>query len=686
MKTQRIFLFLCLLAVIFSTAGCKDEYATTTMRLQLSSELGRTVKTILPQNQSLDIYSYYIEGSGPNGKTFSVTTLSPQVMIEGLVLGTWTITATGQNAQGTDLVRGSATHQLTTTATRVDLFMDALPGTGNINITFSWAEPDFPNVGLNLYLTPQNGNAQAITSGITIDAATGTAVFTTSRPAGSYELRYELFSNNIKIAGGTEALRVIKDGSTTGTIDISLDKEVSVAPGLSITTLLTTPVEGTIQGIGASILPKTMVTATFNQVGGGGTTDVAVQWFLDGNAIASGKNAMFSTYTGNHRLDAVVRTDNPGSVGSVSWPFQASVLSNNGIPVVLSTVQDGDTDCAAKSYKLNHVSDAMFLRDGKLLVASQNSLQLCKIVHDELVVVRNFTDGGATSNPATEPYPVYGVTNIAIDILDDIVCTTAADSGILVFYHYDSETDNLEKIDYRVSDENTEQWWHRMSNPVIDNVNNLLYFFDSSEAYILYYAFTDTEATFIGASPIESLASTVPVTIPTQLAISGNNEYLGLVCPQNGSFHLMYNTLTGYYIDPGPTIIYDQFVAGGSAAAFTGMTFNARDFYTFESTGLSHYITYDNATTWEVDQTVEEPLNGVTAMVLDNTHARGWVVSAGANPGVSLLSFIGGVPTHEGFISTGTLSGKDITISPMEDLLCVVGNDNNLMLLRISDG
>ncbi len=125
----------------------------------------------------------------------------------------------------------------------------------------------------------------------------------------------------------------------------------------------------------------------------------------------------------------IANTSKPGSIGSVSWPFQATVQNNAGVPIAIMSLQNGDLDAAAQPFNLNQITDAAFSRDGKLLIASQNSLQLCKIVQDKLVVVKNFTDAGVTASVATEPYPVYGVTDIAVDLLDDMVCTTASTTG-----------------------------------------------------------------------------------------------------------------------------------------------------------------------------------------------------------------------------------------------------------------
>jgi len=689
MNIHKLLAVCCLIAALVAMTGCEEQPRTTSLRLALSSTIEDTTRTITPNQQSLEIHSYYISGVGPNGKTFSVTTLSPQVIIEGLVLGTWTITAKGQNLQGTDLVVGTTEHQLTTTATRADILMGTLVGDGNIKVTFLWEEVDFPDIELDLYLTPQGGTESQITTGIVVIEATARAVFETSRPAGSYELRYELYSQGVKVDGGTEALRVINNGLTEGTIDISLDKLVSVAPGISITTELTTPVEGQISGIGSTILPNTIASVEFAQTGGGGSTDIAVRWFLDGELFATGPSTTFSTFTGSHRLDVIANTSKPGSIGSVSWPFQATVQNNAGVPIAIMSLQNGDLDAASQPFNLNEITDAAFLRDGKLLIASQNSLQLCKIVQDKLVVVKNFTDAGATASVATEPYPVYGVTDIAVDLLDDMVCTTASTTGTMVVYAYDSATENLVKKGYMSSDPTpyAEQQWTIMSNPVLDTGRNLVYFFDAGgvDRYLFYYEYGNSGFDYIGSASIDAVASPAN-TDPMRLAISGDFRRLGMVSPANGSFHLMSNQFNGYDNDPGSTIMIDRADPAGASALLSGMVFSQTDFYTFKAAGLTRYTSPDNGGSYVLESSLGAPLNSVSAMVFNTTNTKAWVVSAGVNPGISLLTLTSGVPAHQGFTPSGTFKGKRIAISPLGDLLCVVGDSSNLTLYRVSDG
>ncbi|MDD4763234.1 MAG: hypothetical protein PHR58_05200, partial [Sphaerochaetaceae bacterium] len=580
-------------------------------------------------------------------------------------------------------VTGSVSHHLTTTSTQVDLDLDTLVGNGMIDITFNWGDSTFTGIVLDVYITDQGGVETKVTSGLTIDTPAAIASFEAVKPAGSYELRYELFSNAIKIGGGTEALRIIKDATTSGIIQISMDKQSPSSQGLNINSLITTPVEGTISGLDNSILPNTPVTATFNHLKGGGTTDIDVRWYLDGKLIGSGKTVEFSTYTGIHRLDAVAKTALAGSMGSVSLPFSVSVDGNRGIPVILETIRQGDYDDRSNQFALNQASDCIFLRDGKILVASNNALQLCEVVRDKLQVVSTFTDSGATSNPEIESYPVYGVKWLAADLFDDIVVTVSPAKKTIVIYRYDASSNNLIKLDYRVSNSETDEFWESMSNPVVDPIYNYIYFLDPYESWIVYYSYDLTGMTYIGATFLDYSEE---FDSPNQFSISSDDQRTVFVTPMTNSFHIMKNTIGSLYDNPEPCLEFATSIPDGSTASLQGAKIMFQHLYTFEAGGIGHYLKDNSELIWNRATTVDTPIHDVKDMVIDDAFEKGWLISGGSTDcGVSLMNFISGVPQHVSFVPTGNFSAIKIALSPNNSQLCLLGNNSNLMLLRVAD-
>ena len=683
MKRYSILCIACTAIILVCLSGCSEEYAATSLRLSLSSLLeSRGSKTLVPDGESLVIHSYSLEGSGPNGNTFSITTLSPQVLIEGLVFGTWEIQAVGRNEQGTDLVTGSVTHHLTTTSTQAELFLDTLVGSGTLDVTFSWGDPNFPSITLDVYVQPQGESETKITSGIVMNGSTATARYETVKASGSYALRYELFSNGIKIAGGTEAVRIIENSTTIGTISISIDSESSTTQGLAIVNTTATPIEGTISGIETTILPNTPVTAVFNHIKGGGTTDIAVQWFLDGSLIGTGLSVTFSTFTGQHRLDAFASSDKAGSMGSATLPFSASVTGNNGVPVMLDTVRNGELDRLGQSFALQDVSDCIFLRDGRILVASAHTLQLYEVVRDSLKIVKTFSGGAAGTNPGSALYHTYGVTDLAVDLFEDIVVTTSSTDHTLVAYAYDSEQADLTMIDWRQSDDSGDEWWNSMGNPELDPINNYLYFIDHVDNVIFYYSYSDTALSCIGISNLDSASATVGLASPQELIVSPTGECSAFVCPAINTFHVLSNALLSIPPNPQSTV---QFSASNESGNIHSIKIFSNDLYLLRDDGIVHYHKGSDLNHWTQTTTIGDPLNGVTDMAFSTDMSSAWIISSSNQPGISLLTIISGVPNHDSFVSTSDFSGRKIAISPSEDFLFVTGSDDDVMLMRIAD-
>ena len=84
MKTTAALILVVLTAVL---ASCSENPGTTTMKLILSTDAESTSRTLVPADSSLmDVTKYTITGTGPNGKTFTKSTDSSSVSIEGLII------------------------------------------------------------------------------------------------------------------------------------------------------------------------------------------------------------------------------------------------------------------------------------------------------------------------------------------------------------------------------------------------------------------------------------------------------------------------------------------------------------------------------------------------------------------------------------------------------------------------
>ena len=685
MKNKLHFIIGMVFVAIITLTGCEETQGSATLRLRLTEDSGARAtsrEVISPPGQSLLISGYTVSGTGPNDNTFSVSTNSTQVDINGLVIGTWEINVTGFNQQGTAMARGTASHHLTSSDNTVEVVLNEFIGEGSVNIGFDWVDPAYPNIALDLKLKAQGGVEETITDGKTLFPASASARYEAVLPTGSYDLAFILYSNGTRIAGGVVALRILDGHTSEQEITILVDQETPEATGLQISTDVVDPVSGTILGLPATILPNTSVTATFSRGGGGGPGAVSVDWYLDGSHMASGNSIEFSTYTGPHRLDAIAKTGNLGSVGSETLPFRASVKSQQRIPVIVSSVNEGELDAQQQPYWLTGVTDTAFLRDGRLLVASADGLQLCEIRKDRLVVVKNFTSTGAATSPQTDPYPTNGISDITIDTVDNIICTTARGLGTVVLYNYDASAKELHKI--VALDTSSSLWDGAIGNVALNTSLKTLYVVDPV-ANILHFTTYGTEG--LGSFKWFGLfSSEIQVVDPQQVTVSSDGTRLGLACPTNRTFHtykLSIDPITG-----NPKVFEELHttVAAGLASGPYDIRIVGNLLQLSLEDGLQLYRFPDTGSEWIQEQKISIDTSRVIDLAFDSTFENCWILHGGPQPKVAKSTLFNGVPVYDdGSMDTGSFAASGISYSPKGNFLSLYG-DNRLMLLRISDG
>lgn len=680
MKQYRLYILSLVLLTIFSFAACEEMQNSTTLRLRFSpSTLGRATgrDVISPEGQGLAITGYVVSGSGPNDNTFSVSTASSQVDINGLVIGTWDISVTGLNQQGTTIATGSVTHHLTTSENTVEVALDEFSGEGFLDIGFSWNDPNYPDIELDLRLKPQNEAEQVVTTGKSIHPSSATARYQTTLDTGSYDLSFTLRSGGTRIAGGVVAIRILDGFTSAKEITIIVDTQTPEATGLLINSAIVEPVDGTIQGLPDPVLPLQQVTAQYVHNRGGGASPLSVDWYLDGEHLGNGTSVDFSTHSGEHRLDAVARTQLLGSVGSATYPFRASVETLGGTPLMISDLSQGDVDSSLTPYRLNGVSAAAFLRDGRLLTASSTGLQLCEIVHDSPEVVRDFTSTGNPLN--TEPYPVIGVTDILVDTIDDIVITTARESGIVVVYRYNRLNDDLERI-RTFAHATGAPWEGSVINAAIDQASNRLYLVDPAYRSLYHCSYT---AQAVGDLAFNSIAASVDAN---HLALSADGTRL-TIASLGGESATIQTFQVSEQLDGLQILLETNFSLGTTVPPDMLKAWPVQEvMHVNLSDGLYLFSPPTSGQQWIQGNRFDTGTDTVRDIVYDASNNTCWTIEGPNTPNVRTWELIFGVPTTSsaGSTSTGTFVPTDICRSPAGDLLATCGGQR-LMILRISD-
>jgi hypothetical protein len=680
-KSSYIFIVLMALTIVIFVS-CEESFGTTNLHLTFSSDRGQSSsrEVVSPVGQSLAITGYIVSGNGPNDKSFSITTNSSQADINGLVIGTWEINVIGINQQGTAIASGNKIHHLTTKSNNIEIILDELTGSGSVDVGFYWVDTNYPELDFSLVLKPQNGIEREVTEGLFINHQTASARFQATLETGSYDLIFSLTSGDENIAGGVVVLRILDGFTSSKEITLIVDKETRDASTFLIKNSVVEPVVGTIEGLSSTLLPMKRSTAHFSHTAGGGSGLLTVNWYLDGIAIGSGLSVDFIPHSGNHRLDAVASTPNIGSVGATTFPFRATVEPMDGVPVIVSNHTQGDKDQNNKLYNLNGVSATAFLKDGKLLVAATNSLQLCEIKKDRLVVLKTYTSSG--SMPATSnPYPVEDISSIVVDNLDNLVITTSKTRAVVTLYKYDQDQQELVKVSALEKIHNA-PWENNILDAQIDRINKRLYILDPNKSKMYYSSYglsgiddlnniTVSKCQQASSFSVTNDGSIIAIASSANRKLVTYNHTFALDLPLNVRFNVYGET----FFDES------QIDASNFAIWAVGPTIhiNLND-------GL-YLLTppTESATYWQQTNKITSKSGPASCITYDSLLANCWFVEGSSTPVITKSEMTSGIPMNPiGSTNLETFKPNYISYSPKGTFLALSGN-NRLMLLRIAD-
>ena len=421
---------LLLCCMCFTFGGCKEESAgRSSLHVSMEKQSGAE-KTLLPNDTPLEVSRYVVEGTGPQDTTFSVMSNTNKVDVDGLLIGTWDITAVGRNDQGIDLVTGSVSVNLSKDPLETVIKLNALSGNGMMDIHLGWDATKINSPSLEVWLTDPQGTITSLTP-TTNNMENGSVVFTGSYPAGSYLLRAKLYSGTRSVAGCAEVIRIVGNKTTEGAIELTLDKYADIPATITLVNNLGVPVECSIQGISEVMEAQVPATATLSAQD---ATDLEVSWYLDGEEVSNALSCTFRPESGQHRLDVIAKGALLASTGSASITFKAAVEGTAGVPKLVGMVED-TTD----GLYVGKNAHAAFLPDGKLVLASNQhqTIQVCRIVRDTLEVVNTYT--------TTDGFNAVQVTDIYVDPLTKLVAIADASIPSLSVYFYDSKNATLTK-------------------------------------------------------------------------------------------------------------------------------------------------------------------------------------------------------------------------------------------------
>ncbi len=428
---SKLLLFaLCLVTLL--AISCSDDEAVARSSLHLNMDSSKALqRTLVPDDTPLSVSRYVVEGDGPQGSTFSIVSVNAAVEVQGLLIGTWDLTAVGQNSQGVDLVRGTQTVTLTKEPTEAYIELDALSGTGVMDIEFYWDASQISDATLSVWLEDSKEVRTKLTPKVN-NSATGSVQYTSTLEAGSYLLQAQLDSTDIRVAGCVEVVRIVGAKTTEAHIELRLDKYSDIPNKVFLVDNLGTPIPCTIGGITETMVAQKSATAT---VSTGGAQPIEVNWYLDGEFMTGNQNCTFTPSSGTHRLDVIAKGALLASSGSASISFTATVDGEPGIPTLVSRVVDN-----TNGLNIDAGAQVAFLPDGKFLLASptKQTLQVCRIVRDSVEVIHTYT--------SADSFNLAGVASIYADPVTYRVVISNSINPKVAAYQYDLSTSELTKL------------------------------------------------------------------------------------------------------------------------------------------------------------------------------------------------------------------------------------------------
>lgn len=425
MKGKKGILAMLLALAIMLLAGCQEAQQTADLRILLDESGSRILTPKDPADFKVEKYHVICQERG-KANPIELESIRSSFVIQDLPIGEYTIEATGRNAAGDDIVRGSTTFSLSHTNTTATVVLSELIGQGNVNISFTWDGNLITEPSVKLTLSPRDGQSvEAVTE--TLAVSNNSASFTRSGlPAGSYTIVAELFDGETKVAGCVEALRIGQNSTVNGSVSFDLDELPSSVGNITLENQAGIPIECRIIGLEneEAVEAQREIVVSLD-TSGLEESGLAIEWYLDGSFLGKGKEIRLTPQPGSHRLDVVASTSKLGSTGSTQINFEAALLGEAGMPVLGALVSTDD----GISLSADMVFD--FLQDGRLLVIDNATYtaQICSLVRNTLRV-----EGSQTLQQRVIDIATSGSTKVVL----------AFEDGSSAVYSYNTATARLQ--------------------------------------------------------------------------------------------------------------------------------------------------------------------------------------------------------------------------------------------------
>lgn len=305
---------------------------------------GEGERTLMPE-VDLENSSVTVEGTGPDGTTFTETGIDGSCTVMELTPGAWSVTATLRSAE-TILARGSVDVVLLAgRSTDCTVTLSPVDGTGILTVDLSWDAPASPVITAEL--TPMEGEAQTVEFAVSEYSATYTDE---SLATGYYLLTVTAYQEGEILGGIAESVCVLDGLTLSGSYVLPLSESIGpTSLGVSLILPELRPLEPVgmslpsfiFRGVPAEFTgpePEVLIPEAADSIEG-----VGYEWYANGIALGSGR--MIQVDTGHlapfNRIDlmcgvagrygsasSTLRVVDPVPIGS--WSYFCSLFDGVG--------------------------------------------------------------------------------------------------------------------------------------------------------------------------------------------------------------------------------------------------------------------------------------------------------------------------------------------------------------------
>jgi hypothetical protein len=300
----------------------------------------------------MDVASYSITGTGPDGATFTTTTSGGDVTRDDLVMGSWSIVVNALNNTGLLIGTGTSTVQVTAGDSSTTITVRPIEGTGSLALTIKWPSEQILVPAIEATLSPAMGTPQ--TMDFTITGATATYAAPTLAN-GYYTFAFTLTDNGLLRGGAAEVVRIVTGQTTSGTCEFTDLNQVGGGLKITVDPQMLPPLSVSLTGaLSAQIVGNTqpMSASVSNYTG-----QLSYSWYVNGVFQTTGQNYTFGEglSIGPYRIDVIAQTLDgsragnatatvrlvPGTGGSIT--YDANGATGGNVPIDTNVYPDGMT-------------------------------------------------------------------------------------------------------------------------------------------------------------------------------------------------------------------------------------------------------------------------------------------------------------------------------------------------------